>query len=91
MTPHDRTQLVIERMQGLSPISIDLKDESPGHIGHAGNLGGSYFHLTLVSAQFEGKSRIDRHRMILDLVSDLIPQEIHAFRITAQTPTEVQK
>lgn len=91
MNTDERSALVLERMKVLNPVILDLKDESPGHIGHAGNTGGSYFHLTLVSAIFESKSRIERHRMILDLVSDLIPQEIHAFRITAQTPAEVKK
>lgn len=91
MTTAERADLVLERMKVLNPTFIELKDESPGHIGHAGNQGGSYFHLTLTSAIFEHKSRIDRHRMILDLIADLIPHEIHAFRILAQSPSEVQK
>lgn len=90
MTSTQRAELVLERMKALEPLLIDLEDESRGHVGHASNTGASYFHLTLVSAMFENQSRINRHRMVLDLVSDLIPNEIHAFRITTQSPSEVK-
>lgn len=90
MTSTERSSLVLERMKALEPTFIHLEDESQGHVGHAGYTGASYYHLTLVSPRFENQSRITRHRMILDLVSDLIPDEIHAFRITTQAPSEVQ-
>lgn len=88
MTNQERTHIILERMQDLQPSFIELQDESPGHVGHAGNTGAGYFHLTIVSAMFEGKSRIDRHRMVMNLVNDLIPSEIHAFRITARSSQE---
>ncbi|MCB6182216.1 BolA family transcriptional regulator [Leeia sp. TBRC 13508] len=78
-----------DRLAVLSPESFTLTDDSGSHIGHAGSNGGGHYFLTVVSAAFEGKSRLARHRMVLDCFKDLIPATIHALSITAYTPTEL--
>ncbi|WP_456445098.1 BolA family protein [Thiolapillus sp.] len=51
---------------------------------------GRHFEATVVSAAFEGKSLIQRHRMVLDsLRAQIDSDELHALSITsAKTPSE---
>ncbi len=51
---------------------------------------GHHFFAHIVSSQFEGKSRLARHRLIKDGLADKIASnELHALSIaTAATPTE---
>jgi len=77
-----------QRLQALSPISLSLIDESEQHKGHAGaKEGGKHFAVTIISAQFEGLSLIQRHQSVYRLVQDLIPLPLHALKIKAEVPT----
>lgn len=51
---------------------------------------GRHFEATVVSPAFEGKSLIQRHRMVLDtLQARIASDELHALSITsAKTPAE---
>lgn len=49
---------------------------------------GAHFGLVVVSDEFEGMSRVDRHRVVHDALGDSIGGEIHAVEIRAQTPEE---
>lgn len=78
----ERTQLIIERLQPLSPTYLDVIDESHLHAGHAGAAGGaSHFRLIIDSEQFEGISTLAKHRLINQQLKDLIPHPIHALAI----------
>jgi BolA family transcriptional regulator, general stress-responsive regulator len=74
----------------LAPSHLALVDQSAQHIGHAGARpeGESHFQLTIVAEAFEGKSRIERQRMVFGALGDLMQTDIHAFSITALTPDE---
>ena len=75
--------------EALSPVKLVLKDESHKHAGHAGNKdGGGHYVLSIVSAAFEGKSLIQRHRLVYEILGDMMKQEIHALSIDAKTPSE---
>jgi len=52
---------------------------------------GRHFEASVVSAAFEGKSLIQRHRMVLDTVrAQIDSDELHALSITsAKTPAEI--
>lgn len=76
--------------QALTPESIDLSDDSHKHAGHAGAKGGAgHYHLTIVSAQFDGKNTMQRHRMVYAAVGEMMPHEIHALSIKAFAPDEI--
>lgn len=81
--------LIRERLQTLQALSIDIQDDSSKHIGHAGAKGGGHYQLKIVSAKFAGTSRIKRHQMIYELLSDLMQSRIHALAIHALAPEEV--
>ena len=52
---------------------------------------GRHFEASVVSVAFEGKSLIQRHRMVLDTVrAQIDSDELHALSITsAKTPAEI--
>jgi BolA protein len=81
----------------LAPIYLELTDDSAAHRGHAGAAGykdgESHFVLHVVSATFEGLSRVKRHQLVYaSLVhlefGDLMATKVHALNIKAETPVE---
>ena len=74
--------------EALAPERLDLVDESARHAGHAGARPGgeSHFRVTIVSAAFDGRSRVERQRMVYDALGELMQTDIHALSITAETP-----
>ena len=90
MTPQERIALIEKRLRdALSPTLIHIKDESHLHIGHEGaKTGASHFALTIVSEKFANLSAVKRHQLVYEQLNDLIPKEIHALKIKANTPQE---
>ncbi len=82
--------VIRERLEILSPLTLEVYDDSHEHAGHAGakERGGGHFQVILVSDQFEGKNQVARHRMIYQAVSDLMRDKIHALAIQAYTSAE---
>jgi BolA protein len=71
------------RLQTLLPSELDIQDDSHLHAGHKGNGGGGHFKIKIISAEFNGRSQLARHRAIYQLMGDLIPKQIHALSIHA--------
>jgi BolA family transcriptional regulator, general stress-responsive regulator len=82
------TETIQTRLAVLNPITLDIKDDSALHAGHQGNTGGGHFTVKIVSSQFSQKSQIMRHRLVYQLLNDLIPQQIHAISILAISPDD---
>ena len=79
------------RLGALSPLVLEITDDSALHAGHPGAAGGAgHFSVTIVSEQFLGLSRIARHRTVLERVGDLIPHPVHALAIKAYALDEYQ-
>jgi BolA protein len=77
------------RLAPLVPERVEILDESARHAGHEGAKGGGgHFRLLVVSGQFAGKAPVARHRMVNELLRDLMQKEIHALSIRAYTPDE---
>ena len=75
----------------LAPAHVAVEDESHRHRGHAGAAsGGGHFRITIVSAAFAGRGRLERHRMVYDALGDAVGREIHALALRALTPDEWQ-
>jgi acid stress-induced BolA-like protein IbaG/YrbA len=54
--------------------------------------GEAHFSAVVVSAAFEGKSRVEQHRMIYDLFkSEMANQTIHALALQTRTPSEAAR
>jgi BolA family transcriptional regulator, general stress-responsive regulator len=75
--------------EGLAPSEFAVVDDSAKHAGHAGAAsGGGHYQVRVVSARFAGLTRVARHRLVYDLVADLMRDAIHALAIEALTPDE---
>lgn len=88
----DRIATIEARLRAaLQPESVTLIDESAAHAGHAGARGGGgHYALTIVARAFHGQAPLARHRLIYQALGELIGREIHALRINAVTPEELQ-
>jgi BolA protein len=75
----------------LSPTRIVLVDDSEQHRGHGGYnpAGESHFTLTIESASFAGKNRVQRQRMIYAALGELMEHRVHALSIRATAPGEL--
>lgn len=76
--------------EALSPARLEIVDESAKHQGHAGwRPGGeTHFNVTVVSAAFDGKSRVERQRMVYEILADELAGPVHALALSTRTPAE---
>jgi BolA protein len=77
--------------RALVPQSLEVIDESHLHAGHAGSRQGgeSHFRVKMVSQSFAGKSLLERHRKVNEVLADeLKPDGVHALAIEAHAPGE---
>ena len=74
----------------LAPAHLDVIDESHLHAGHSGARPGgeTHYRLDIVSAAFEGKSRVERHRLVNGLLDHAFARGLHALAMRARTPAE---
>jgi BolA protein len=86
-------EVTIERIRdllvALHPIELQIEDESAQHAGHPGaRAGGGHFRLRMISPDFPGLSRVQRHRLVYDCLGSLMPGQIHALAMTLLSPDE---
>ncbi|HTV33310.1 MAG TPA: BolA family protein [Methylocella sp.] len=95
MTVKDRIETKLA--SALTPVSIEVIDESHKHAGHAhavtrpgtaGAAGETHFRIKVVAETFRGKSLIDRHRSIHHLLETEFAGGMHALAIEAKAPGE---
>ena len=74
----------------LAPARLSIEDESSRHRGHAGHREGgeSHFRVEIVSAAFEGQSRVSRQRLVYETLKDEFAAGLHALALTTLTPAE---
>jgi len=74
----------------LAPTRLDVVDESHLHAGHAGARpeGETHFRVEVVSAAFDGKSRVERHRIVNSALDPAFKRGLHALAVRARTPSE---
>ena len=82
------TQRVIEQMLNdkLEPVHLEVVDESNMHNVPPGSE--SHFKVTVVSEQFEGEMLVARHRLVNDILADLLHSQIHALALHTLTRDE---
>ena len=81
---------MLRRLQSLGPAKVQLIDDSEKHRGHGGYNpdGESHFTLVIESPAFEGKSRVERQRMVHGALGELVGERVHALSIRAKAPGE---
>ena len=81
----------------FAPLVLEVQDESARHAGHGGatrddgSQGETHFHVRLVSAAFEGLSRVERQRRIHAALEEELKSSVHSLSLAVLTPAEAQK
>lgn len=78
----------------LAPERLAVINESHLHAGHQETFDGTgetHMRVRIVSAAFAGKSRIDRHRAVNELLKDEIAAGLHALAIETAAPGETTR
>ncbi len=77
-------------MVGLRPTRLDVINESELHAGHRNSpgTGESHFRILVVSEVFSGKSRVERHRLVNELLKDELAGGVHALALSTAAPGE---
>ncbi|MFN6961465.1 MAG: BolA family protein [Rhodocyclaceae bacterium] len=83
-------ELIRNRLAALAPHTLEIRDDSAQHAGHAGAREGGHYAIRIVAPCFSGLSTVQRHRLVYDAIGDLPGARIHALSITAKTPEESQ-
>jgi len=83
-------RIVARLTAALDPLALDVIDESDRHAGHAGARegGGTHYRVRVVSARFEGRSRVERHRLVHDLLKAEFADGLHALALATKAPDE---
>ena len=74
----------------LSPLALDIEDESAKHAGHAGAREGgeTHYRIHIVSESFAGLSRVQRQRKVYAAVAEELAERVHALSLVTLTPDE---
>jgi BolA protein len=80
-----------EKLLGrFQPTRLEVINESHLHAGHRGSpgTGESHFRVLIVSAQFAGKSRLQRHRLVNEALAAELKDKVHALALELRAPGE---
>jgi BolA protein len=80
-----------EKLLGtFQPTRLEVINESHLHAGHRSSpsTGESHFRVTMVSAQFAGKSRLQRHRLVNEALAAELKGKVHALALELRAPGE---
>jgi BolA protein len=89
-TMHTRDIITRKLTEAFAPADLEVIDESDKHAGHAGHRpgGATHFQVYIVADVFQGKSRLERHRMINAALAEELAGGVHALAIHATAPSE---
>ena len=89
MTEVRRERLAGRLEDGLGPDHLEVIDDSHHHAGHAGAADGrGHFTVLIVSQRFAGLSTLERHKLVYQVVGDMMTTDVHALSIQALAPGE---
>ena len=86
MKPSERLTVIRQRLEkAFSPSKLEIIDDSDKHVGHAGSQNGAGHYTVIIAAEsLKQQTLVNGHREIYNILSDLIPNEIHALQIKIQ-------
>ncbi len=84
---NNRIEMIRQQLeQTLTPQSLEIIDDSHKHVGHSGAGGMGHFTVHICAAAFEGKTPLQRHRLVYEALAALMQTDIHALSIQASAP-----
>jgi BolA protein len=78
-------------ISALKPTTLEIVDESAKHAGHAGARpgGNTHFYISIVAEAFTPLSRVERHRLVHDILKAELEDSIHALSLNLRSPKEI--
>jgi BolA protein len=72
----------------LAPERLEIIDDSARHAGHAGHdpKGETHFRIVIVSAAFTGLGRVERHRLVYEVLAAEMQERVHALALETLLP-----
>jgi BolA family transcriptional regulator, general stress-responsive regulator len=70
---------VILRLSVLEPIALEVHDDSYKHASHGAE--GANLKVIISSSLFDGKTYLDKHRLVYKVLQDLMPHRIHSLEL----------
>jgi BolA protein len=84
-----RTRIEGTLREQLEADHVTLIDESHLHAGHVGaREGGGHFRAVIVAKCFEGKSAVERQRLVYAALAEQMGSDIHALSMRTLTPEQ---
>jgi BolA family transcriptional regulator, general stress-responsive regulator len=77
-------------LRAFQPTRLEVINDSHLHAGHRSSpgTGESHFRVLMASAQFTGKSRLERHRMVNEALAKELQGKVHALALELRAPGE---
>ncbi len=79
-------QIEKKLLEQFGPLHLEVTDET--HMHDVPEGAESHFRVILVSAEFEGKPPIGRHRAVNTVLAEELAGQIHALALHTMTPEE---
>ena len=89
MTRQARMGAVLEA--AFAPLQMSIEDESHRHAGHAGasDAGETHYRVVLVSETFTNLSRVERSRVVHNVLTGEFEGGLHALSLSLRSPGEI--
>jgi BolA protein len=84
-------QTIREKLtDAFAPQSLEVENDSHRHASHASSpgTGESHFRVEIVSEQFAGLSRVERHRLVNEALAAELKGAVHALAMKTKAPGE---
>ncbi|WP_341755208.1 BolA family protein [Candidatus Tisiphia endosymbiont of Ptychoptera albimana] len=75
------------KLDVLKPHYCEIVDESYKHASHNGGITESHLKIKIFTAVFIGKSLLEQHKIIHNLLADELASGLHALSIDTKPPT----
>jgi len=85
-TGQDMENRIRRNIAVLSPVHLTVENESHRH--RSGPGAETHFKVTVVSDAFSGKSLVERHRSLYQLLGEELKEGVHALALHCFTPQE---
>ncbi len=83
-----RERMETKLTEAFAPEFLFIRDDSDRHAGHSGahEEGETHFFVEIRAAAFEGKSRLERQRLIMKTLQEEMEERVHALSLKVDGP-----
>lgn len=78
-------------LAAFKPLSLEIQNDSHKHAHHVAmhgveKTGETHFTVKIISEAFSGRSRVERHRMVHEVLAEELAGPVHALAVKADAP-----